>query len=168
MNKKVLKLCGALSALALATVAGCGGTDDIFGTTCPASGFKLEAGTYNTTMANVTSDNCGVTAQQLMTMRSITHDTTGGMCKSTIKSMSNNELGTGAVSNNSGSFAYTATENDGVCVYDVTITSSVTVTADNTFTLAATYTEGSYRSVQGMTCTQTTGCSTVYTVTMKK
>jgi len=167
MNKKVLKLCGALGALALATVAGCGG-DDIFGTTCPASGFKLEAGTYNTTMATVASDNCGVTAQQLMTMRSIAHDTMGGQCKTTIKSMSNNELGTGAVSNNSGSFAYTATENDGVCVYDVTITSSVTVTADNTFNLAATYSEGNYRSVQGMTCTQTTGCSTVYTVTMKK
>lgn len=167
MNKKVLKLCGALGALALATAFGCGG-DDIFGTTCPASGFKLEAGTYNTVTATVASDNCGVTAAQLMTMRTIAHDTTGGQCKTTVKSMSNNELGTGAVSNNSGSFAYTATENDGVCVYDVTITSNVTVTADNAFTLAATYSEGNYRSVQGMTCTQTTGCSTVYTVTMKK
>ena len=103
-----------------------------------------------------------------MRMRTIKHDTTGGQCKTTVLSSSNNELGTGSVSNNSGQFTYTATENDGVCVYDVTIASVVTVTADNTFTLAATYSEGNYRSVQGMTCTQTTGCSTVYTVNMKK
>lgn len=167
MNKKVLKLCGALGALALATVAGCGG-DDIFGTTCPSGGYKLDAGTYNTTNAMITSDTCGFTVADLQTMRSIVHDTTGGQCKTTLNSSSNNELGTGAITSNAGQFTYAKTETTGGCTYDVDVVSTITVTADNTFTFAASYNESNFRQVQGMPACTMQNCTTVYTVTMKK
>ena len=167
MNKKVLKLFGAVSVLTLVSVAGCGG-DDIFGTTCPAGGFKLEAGSYSTTQAMIVSDTCGFMTSDLMTSRTVDEITTGGTCSTKISSSSGNEVGSGAISNNTGALTYSATETAGACTYDVTITSTITVTADNTFTLQATYSESNYKSVQGQTCTMLDGCSTSYSVSMKK
>jgi hypothetical protein len=161
-------------ALAVAVSAGCG-IGDIFNPTdggtgvCPAGVqlFRIPTGSYTTMSAQVSMDTCqdGVMPADLMRNRTVENDTSTGNI--IVKGATGAELGRGPVRCNTGMLTYgPMTIDDGFCRYTTTRASTITVTADATFTL--NFRDDRSNTMNVNNCPQPMTCTVSWSATMKQ
>lgn len=171
--KKLFKLFAL--ALPVAFAASCGG--DILGdgnldmdAVCPGNPtlFRFQSTDYTTVGTPVVdpSTTCpGITGTALMGTRRCENNTQTGVitCYATDGTT---PLGSGPIQCNAGTLTYgPATLLTGTCQYTSTRTSTVTLTADNTFDFVYTEQRTKFMS-SGGACTQVNDCTIKYTMKM--
>lgn len=179
--RKTLARIAMLAMPALFTAA-CGG--DLFGPLDGGSGdlaggqgacvagttvHHIMDGSYNTISAMVTQDTCNtpmITAADIMSVRTVTNQTATGTID--VAGSNGGLIGSGPIRCNTGTITADYTQTQAPCTYRTVRSSTMTVTADSTFTLVFQDQESNFQSSGGV-CPHATGtsCQVQFTVQMQ-
>ena len=176
----------ALSLAYLSSMSGCGTSDpapqpmgDGCGTptgsmasACPCGTvlYRLQGGLYDTLMAEVRKDSCGLglTADMLHVQRQVSWNLLDGTIAVTGQDVGQ-VLGSAAVRCNRGQLARgPVAQSEGPCQYTLTRSGTIQITADNTATLVIDEDRRDFSSVAGMTCASATPCHLAYSLVLYK
>jgi hypothetical protein len=156
------------SFLVSTVLAACGGDTTPGSGSDAGSGHSIASGSYASAPGGVTnlSDGCGVgaTAGDIeAAARTVAYAPTTRTLS--ITSAQGTPLGTGTVTNNTGTLTYSATLSDGTCSFTSTRTVMVVVTADDTLQIQYSDARSSYVSAPGNVCQPpaSTPCTIAYT-----
>lgn len=151
---------------------GCGASTGSTASVCPCGTvlYRLQNGLYETRMAEVLQDSCGLglTADMLHVQRHVSWNLLDGTIAVTGQDVGQ-VLGTAAVLCNRGQLARgPVAQSEGPCQYTLTRSGTIQITADNTATLIIDEDRRDFSSVAGMTCASATPCHLAYSLVLYK